>query len=446
MKNLYLVVLFLFSSLTIGFGQTTWDNFEDSRFGTYDFVSGTFIPYNLNPDRSGANTSQVAAEYTRNPGDAFDVIIIDAEMADLSDYVSGAKQISIDVWSPTAGTTIQITLENSTLAQPDNFPVGRHSVYLTQTTVTNAWETLTFTFDNQPDASVANDNVDRLIILFDPDSNTSDTYYWDNLMGPEFATDPCDPLPPTFGNLADFECNQNVNFTFSHSTINFRRVINPDPVFNPTEYCATYTRNGGEEFDVIVGYFQTPFTVESDTEFALDVWDPAAPTTVQITLQFEDANGTTTDVEILTDDTESSSEWDVLDYTPDAAVGATVNKVVILFDPGTFTSDQYYFDNFDYTGDLVINTEEEQPVLSTISSYPNPTSGNSTFEYQLTKGGDVTLSILDHLGRELQVLVNEEQPAGEYRFDWNNNSYPAGVYFYSLTVDGVSTTGKIVKL
>ncbi|MCB0625754.1 MAG: hypothetical protein KDC43_18010, partial [Saprospiraceae bacterium] len=222
----------------------------------------TFIPYNGNPDQSGANTSLVAAAYTRNPAEAFDVIILDGLMADLSDYVSGAKQLSIDVWSPAAGKTVQITLENSTLAMPANFPTGRHSVYLATTTVANQWETLTFNFDNQPDPSVSSTSVDRIVLLFDPNTNNADTYYWDNLRAPELADDPCDGVAPDDMVLQDFECNQSTYFTFSHAGVNFRRVDNPDPNgMNNSDYVGSYIRNGGEENDVIVGRLASPLAI-----------------------------------------------------------------------------------------------------------------------------------------------------------------------------------------
>jgi hypothetical protein len=82
MKNVYvlLVCLFAFTGLS---AQTTWDNFEDIRKGTYGFINGTFIPYTGNPDATGVNTSDVVAEYSRNPAEAFDVLIVDAAMADL---------------------------------------------------------------------------------------------------------------------------------------------------------------------------------------------------------------------------------------------------------------------------------------------------------------------------------------------------------------------------
>ena len=438
MNRLFTLFLLLSTALSMN-AQTTWDNFQDQRKGTYGFISGTFIPYFENPDKTGANTSDVAAQYTRNPAEPFDVIILDAAMADLSEYISGTKSISIDVWSPNAGIPIQITMENNTLAQPANFPTGRHSVYLTSTTVANAWETLTFTFDNQPDPTVANDNVDRLVLLFNPNTNTGDTYYWDNLNGPELADDPCEGVMPSPVVLNDFECDQNVDYIFSHSGVNFRRILNPDPSgVNTSEYVATYTRNGGEENDVIIGRFDGNLNLASDSEIQLDVWDPGAPTTVTLSLQNNDNN-----VILAVDaETTTSSQWETLTFDVGSVFDAPdISQFVILFDPGNFTSDNYFFDNFQLDEAVAI---EELEQLTQFSVFPNPVSDHARFEYQLSDAAQVSVLIRDARGQVVATVFEGEQRAGYHQLQWNPGDLPNGPYFYQFYVDGATAGGQLM--
>jgi hypothetical protein len=418
--------------------QQVWDNFEDIRKGTYGFINGSFIPYNENPDQTGVNTSQVAASYTRNAAEQFDVLILDGQMADLTDYLSGAKQMSIDVWSPAPDVTVQITLENSGLAMPANFPVGRHSVYLTTTTVAQGWETLTFSFDNQPDATVPNDMVDRIVLLFAPGTNTGDTYYWDNLTGPELANDPCESVIPDPDVFNDFECNQNVNYVFSHSGINFRRVVNPDQTGNTSDNCATYTRNGGEEFDVIIGFFDGNLALAETDRIKLDVWDPSAPTEVIVSLQ-----NTNNDVILeMTATTSVSSAWQTLTYDPSSVIAATdIAKFVVLFDPGNFTSDTYFFDNFEIG--LASNVNDLNEVIS-FSTFPNPSQGVTTFRYELKSAADVNLSIYDVTGKMVTQILGGNQPSGEHQATWIADDISNGIYFYTLSVNGQIGSGKIV--
>lgn len=45
----------------------------------------------------------------------------------------------------------------------------------------------------------------------------------------------------------------------------------------------------------------------------------------------------------------------------------------------------------------------------------------------------VRISVFDILGKEVEVLVNEQLTAGTYKTEWNASKYSSGVYFYSIT-------------
>jgi hypothetical protein len=437
MKKIYAI---LSSTLLIGSlqAQVVWDNFENSRKGDYGFISGTFIPYNENPDQSGANTSLVAARYTRNAADLFDVILIEAVMADLGPYISGSSQMQLDVWSPAAGKTVQITLENNTLAQPANYPTGRHSEYTAVTTVAQGWETLTFNLVGQPDPTVGNTNANQMVLLFDPNSNNNDTYYWDNLRGPELANDPCEGVTPDPAMLNDFECQQNVNYIFSHSGINFRRELNPDQSGNPSSHVARYVRNGGEEFDVLIGRFSGNLDLEPTSRINLDVWDPAAPTNIIVSLQ--NNNG---DVIIeMTAATSASSTWQTLVYDPSSVFEATdISQFVILFDPGSGTSDTYYFDNFELDSPSSV---DQISSVNTFTAYPNPSPGQTRFDFDLAKPSAVRYVIYDITGKVIEEVNLGQLPAGNNSIEWNNTSLAEGMYLYTFEIDGQRATGKII--
>ena len=438
MKKIYLSFSLILLAVCSLSAQTVWDNFEDSRKGTYGFNSGTFIPYGENPAPGGSNNSLVVGTYSRNPAEAFDVIILDALMADLTAYRTSAKSMSIDVWSPAVGTTIQITLENSVIALPDNYPTGRHSIYFTTTTVAQGWETLTFNFGEQPDASVSDTNVDRIVLLFAPNTNTGETYFWDNLNGPELANDPCEGVTGASNVFNDFECNQNVNFTFSHSGVNFRRVLNPDPNGNSSDYVATYTRNAGEMTDVIVGRFAENLSIEPTSTITMDVWDPTAPTDILVSLQNENQEV----ILEMTATTSTSNGWETLTFDPTPVVEATdISRFAILFDPGTETSDQYFWDNFQLNGVTGINDLE---LVTDFQASPNPTQGETTFQYNLETAANVNLSVFNMNGKLVDQIVSENQAAGAHQATWIANDLPNGIYFYNMLINGATASGKIV--
>ena len=88
---------------------------------------------------------------------------------------------------------------------------GRHSIYTATTTVTNEWETIEFEFAERPDNTVPDGNVTSLILLFDIGNNTNDTYYFDNLYGPEFDNQCDDQAEESNIELADWDCHWNLS-------------------------------------------------------------------------------------------------------------------------------------------------------------------------------------------------------------------------------------------
>jgi len=74
-------------------------------------------------------------------------------------------------------------------------------------------------------------------------------------------------------------------------------------------------------------------------------------------------------------------------------------------------------------------------------NYPNPFNPITTIKYSIPdlETGHapslryVTLKVYDILGREIAVLVNEEQKPGYYEVKWDAGNQPSGVYFYRIS-------------
>ncbi len=88
-------------------------------------------------------------------------------------------------------------------------------------------------------------------------------------------------------------------------------------------------------------------------------------------------------------------------------------------------------------------------------NYPNPislagasklASSATEFRYALKANGHTKIRIFDMLGREVAVLVDGLKPAGEHRVTWQPSGLTAGIYFYSLEVNGFRETRKMVLL
>lgn len=79
-------------------------------------------------------------------------------------------------------------------------------------------------------------------------------------------------------------------------------------------------------------------------------------------------------------------------------------------------------------------------------NYPNPFNPVTTIKYDLVKAGNIKLAVYDILGREITILVNEQQQPGRYEVSWNASYFASGIYFYSLTSGNFTGTKKLILL
>lgn len=131
---------------------------------------------------------------------------------------------------------------------------------------------------------------------------------------------------------------------------------------------------------------------------------------------------------------------------------------------GLNTSDEMfliYFHYMDYmAGDENINvdsltneflsTPEKELEASFIQTYPNPFNTSTTIAYALAKQAFVNLYIYDMQGRLVNILQRGNQQAGTHKLEWDGTNDSGaevrrGVYFYSITIDGVAYSGKLMK-
>ncbi|MDJ0839269.1 MAG: family 16 glycosylhydrolase [Acidobacteriota bacterium] len=175
------------------------ENFDDTTNVTVASMNGTLTEI-ANPDTSGVNGSALCGEYVRNGGSQYDTLVYDtASIQDASDYANGTRKFTIDVYTTAPpGSSILLQLEDNRVAGGNNYPAGRHSRYEVFTTVQNAWERLEIPFLDRPDGNTGDTAVNRLVILFQANSFSGDTWIFDNL---DSYTTALPPAPTAPGNL-----------------------------------------------------------------------------------------------------------------------------------------------------------------------------------------------------------------------------------------------------
>lgn len=97
-------------------------------------------------------------------------------------------------------------------------------------------------------------------------------------------------------------------------------------------------------------------------------------------------------------------------------------------------------------------TTEIEPVgqagiYSLDQNQPNPFRNKTRISYHVQNPGDITIWLYDASGNILECLVSEPKLQGDYQFEFVNDRYPAGIYFYDLKVGSeLITTRKMIIL
>ena len=103
-----------------------------------------------------------------------------------------------------------------------------------------------------------------------------------------------------------------------------------------------------------------------------------------------------------------------------------------------------HVDDLEFGAATDVEQIEGNPVsYSLMQNYPNPFNPSTLIEYSIPEESFVELNVYDILGNEIATLVNEQQPAGNYRADFNANTKPAGLYFARLTSNEFT---KVIKM
>lgn len=350
-------------------------------------------------------------------------------------FAEGATTMSVDVWSPTAGTPVRLKLEN---ASDGGVSVETEA----KTTQAGAWETLVFDFSDEA-TGTANLNLastyNKGVIFFNfgaPAPATATTYYWDNLA---FGGAPPPKaeiaLPVSFEEGVDYELN---DFGGNES----RLVADPEDATNTV--VESVRTAGAECFAGTTvadksGFAQPIPFAPGATTMSVRVWSPEAG--VRVLFKVEEVGVPTVNVETFTFTT-VAEQWETLvfdfgDPKPNLNpinFGNTYNKASIFFDfqcnlPPTATSPgTYYWDDVAFGGAATNTDGPPSDLVLTPSVSPNPSTGDATVTFNLAAPTNVTVEVVDLLGRRVAILAAGTRAAGTVRLRVPSASLAPGTY------------------
>ncbi|MBI2269747.1 MAG: hypothetical protein HYU69_05245 [Bacteroidetes bacterium] len=188
-KYIVLVSVFVFQTGLMFSQSQTYDNFEGVKRLHYGERTGVLDTLAKNPAANNINSTKKCAKYVRNGTKKFDNIkmIAQGKLADVDLYLYATydgmpPKITMKVYTNApVGTLVEIQLGKQGKKE---YPAGINSQYQAYTTISNGWEVLEFKFSQIPEGSeISSSEIDQITLLFNPNSLTTNVYYFDDLAG-----------------------------------------------------------------------------------------------------------------------------------------------------------------------------------------------------------------------------------------------------------------------
>lgn len=169
--------------------EQVYDDFEGKKVVKYGERFGVLDSAVKNPAPNVINKSATCAYYVRNGSKKFANIkmSLDRNLTGVEKYatyegIPPRLRMKVYTTAP-SGTLVEILLGSK--RGNNDYPAGTHSQYQAYTSTSNEWEELEFKFSQIPQGSeTAADQIDQIVLLFNPNSSTSDEYYFDDITGP----------------------------------------------------------------------------------------------------------------------------------------------------------------------------------------------------------------------------------------------------------------------
>ena len=392
-------------------------DFESSTAGMvgYDGASFTIVS---NPSTVGNTSSNVAKIVKVNAADLWAGGKI-TSVSSLSFTSASSSVLSMKVYTTQpVGTVIKVKLESPYTSEVDAV-----------TTVSGAWETLTFDFGIPAPTGSAD-----LVIMPQPFTpGGGNTFYIDDIeqVAGVIAT-PRTGLPVTF------ESGTTARHFFDFESAIMTSLPNPD----------VDADNGSANVGKIVRYLGAPYggskiTFANNLDFVnhpivtMKVWT-SAPIGTNVTLKAEKPFwGEERSVQ-----TTKTEEWETLSFDFTNAP-TDMPSLALLFDfiaGSTNTGDgssasTFYFDDIKYAN-VAIGIEDESKEM--MSVYPNPTADQ--WIIRDSNAGTYTIHIYDLKGQQVYQAVSTSQ---SHTID--ASSLSAGVYFAKIQSGNSEQTIRLIK-
>ena len=91
----------------------------------------------------------------------------------------------------------------------------------------------------------------------------------------------------------------------------------------------------------------------------------------------------------------------------------------------------------------VTEVSNDAKVFVVSQNYPNPFSNETNVTLYLNQGGDLNLTVVNALGQVVKTANYENLNNGTHNLTIDGSDLTAGIYFYSLTINGYTVTKRM---
>jgi hypothetical protein len=155
---------------------------------------------------------------------------------------------------------------------------------------------------------------------------------------------------------------------------------------------------------------------------------------------------------ILSEDTTTSIEWTQLTFI-DTLFLEKDDSVAIVLNSGITSGPDIldhnsYFDLVEIKkiGEVIVsgtNSNDLHPrEYRLLQNYPNPFNPSTTIEFTLPSSENVRIEVYDITGQKVEILLNENLPAGYHEVEFNAKNLSSGIYFYRIEVEDLASLAK----
>jgi beta-glucanase (GH16 family) len=157
------------------------DNQEEIRSMYWVGSNGNYRSSLANPSKDSINSSNLCSRYYRSSTVIYDALIINTDLIkNAKAFEDGNLILKMKLYTiAPIGTEVNLNFENRALAALP-YPSGRRCVLQAKTTKTRVWEELTFKLILKPDPNTPEAAINQLVLLFAPNTNSSDVFYFDD--------------------------------------------------------------------------------------------------------------------------------------------------------------------------------------------------------------------------------------------------------------------------